>query len=371
MKKLTKEEFVNREPDLLNGEYEFIGKYENTDTKTLFRHSTCGYEYTVTPYHFHRGRRCPKCAGCIRYTKKSFCEREEDILSGEYEFVGEYINTRTKTLFRHNSCGYEWKIRPGSFHMGVRCPQCAGCIKLTKERFCNRESDIKSGEYKMLGEFVNTSTKILFKHSRCGYKYKATPSDFHQGYRCPKCAGNMIKTTEEFINENADLRSGEYLMLGEYVRSAIKVSFQHVKCGNIWHQTPNDFQSGKRCPKCNQSKGEKAINKLLENLDVEFESQKRFNTCKYKKPLPFDFYVDDSFLIEYDGEQHFRTKSVFGGDEEFKLRQLRDSIKTQWAKDNGIPLVRIPYTQFDNIEQIIKDSVDKYCGKSDGSKIIV
>lgn len=126
--------------------------------------------------------------------------------------------------------------------------------------------------------------------------------------------------------------------------------------------TPDKFYRGRRCPRCNESKGEKSIEALLHLSNLSFEPQKRFDTCRYKKTLPFDFYINDSFLVEYDGEQHFMPNDYFGGDEGFKLRQLRDNIKTKWAKDNGIPLVRIPYTEFDNIEQIIKDSVERYCG---------
>lgn len=301
-KKVTKEEFINREPDLLSGEYEFIGNYVNAHTKTLFKHRTCGYEWMVMPYSFYNGTRCPRCIGHERYNKESFCDREEDIVSGEYIMLGDYTTALKKTLFKHNICGYEWMIIPCNFHAGKRCPKCAGNAKLTKNIFCGREEDIKSGEYSMLGEYINTRTKTLFKHNICGYEWEIEPRAFHDG---------------------------------------------------------------ERCPRCKQSAGESCISDLLSNLNIPFEAQKRFNTCKYKKPLPFDFYVNDSFLIEYDGKQHFKPINFSGKGAEwaiknYELGKLRDSIKTQWAKDNGIPLVRIPYIEFDNIEQIIKDSIEKY-----------
>ena len=60
---------------------------------------------------------------------------------------------------------------------------------------------------------------------------------------------------------------------------------------------------------------------------MRHETQKRFNDCKNKQPLPFDFYINntniihlndtiisiDLFCIEYDGEQHFRSIEFFGG----------------------------------------------------------
>jgi hypothetical protein len=183
-------------------------------------------------------------------------------------------------------------------------------------------------------------------------------------------------TKEEFINREPDLLSGKYQMLGSYVNSRTKTMFKHTICGHEWQTCPADFHAGSRYPRCKQSKGEKKVLSVLENTAVTFETQKRFNSCKYKKLLPFDFYVNNSFLIEYDGKQHFKPINFSGKGAEwaiknYELGKLRDNIKTQWAKDNGIPLVRIPYTEFNNIKQIIKDSVNKYCGKSDESKIIV
>lgn len=301
-RKLTKEEFINREPDLLNGRYSMLGEYITTNTKTLFKHNVCGYEWKLIPISFHIGYRCPRCGGTKKLTKDEFCRREEDIVSGEYQILGKYVNTTTKTLLKHTSCGYEWNITPDKFHQGTRCPKCGGKKKLTKEEFCEREKDIVSGEYNMLGEYVNVSTKTLFRHNICGCEWMIMPDNFHQGNRCPKCK---------------------------------------------------------------QSRGEKLITNILETLNIPFESQKRFDSCRYKLPLPFDFYVNDSFLVEFDGEQHFKPADFSGrgkewADKSFKSGQLRDNIKTKWAKDNGIPLVRIPYAEFDNIEQIIKDNIEKY-----------
>lgn len=359
-RKLTKEEFINREPDLLSGRYSMLGNYVNTRTKTLFKHNKCGFEWMLRPNNFYNGKRCPKCNGRIRISKDEFCKREEDIQSGEYQIVGVYKNTQTKVLIKHNVCEYEWMIRPYNFRNGKRCPKCAGNAKLTKEEFINRESDLLSGEYQILGNYVNAHTKTLFRHITCGYEWMTTPNNFYNGRRCPRCSGTQKLTKREFCEREEDIVSGEYIIIGEYINTNIKTLFRHNICGYKWETTPAHFYSGKRCPKCNQSKGEKSITNILEEINIPFESQKRFNTCKYKRTLPFDFYVNDSFLVEYDGEQHFTEVDYFGGDKNYELGQLRDNIKTKWAKDNGIPLVRIPYTEFDNIEQIIKDNIEKY-----------
>ncbi|MDB1562972.1 hypothetical protein PGA94_09315 [Pediococcus pentosaceus] len=374
-RKLTKEEFINREPDLLSGEYEFVGEYINKRTKTLFKHIPCGYEWMVAPGNFYQGSRCPRCAVLNmsrerKFTKDEFNAREKDIQSGEYEMLGEYINSQTKTTFRHNICGYQWEALPNSFHQGSRCLKCARVKSardqtLTKEDFIEREKDIQSGEYKMLGRYANARTKTLFKHAICGYEWEIEPYGFHRGTRCPRCKKVERFSKKTFCKRENVIQSKEYSMLGEYINARTKTLFKHNICGYEWEIEPRAFHDGERCPRCKQSAGESCISDLLSNLNIPFEAQKRFNTCKYNRPLPFDFYINDSFLVEFDGEQHFKPADFGGRGAEwaiknYELGKLRDNIKTKWAKDNGIPLVRIPYTEFDNIEQIIKDSIEKY-----------
>lgn len=98
-------------------------------------------------------------------------------------------------------------------------------------------------------------------------------------------------------------------------------------------------------PLNNISKGAKAVLDYLLDIKVQFICEKRFNDCRYKNTLPFDFYLPQhNLLIEYDGRQHFEPIKHFGGLKSFKLRQKRDAIKNQYAKDNNIKLLRIPHT---------------------------
>lgn len=57
-------------------------------------------------------------------------------------------------------------------------------------------------------------------------------------------------------------------------------------------------------------------------------------------------------MIEYDGEQHF--SSIFG-EESFRNTVRNDKIKNEYCEKKGIPLLRIPYYKYDDIEKIIKD----------------
>lgn len=116
------------------------------------------------------------------------------------------------------------------------------------------------------------------------------------------------------------------------------------------------------CPKCSSSKGENKVRKYLLNNNINFIEQYRFEDCKNINSLPFDFYIPSlNTAIEYDGRQHFEIVS-FSKDknkniENFKRCQQNDQIKTQYCKNNNIKLIRIPYTDFNNIEDILNKEI--------------
>lgn len=106
------------------------------------------------------------------------------------------------------------------------------------------------------------------------------------------------------------------------------------------------------CPQCNESKGEKKIRLWLEKNNIPYKKQEKFDNCRDIKPLPFDFYLPTfNIAIEYDGRQHFEPIEFFGGQEYFESVKMHDGLKNEYCKNNGIPLLRIPYFKFDNIEE--------------------
>lgn len=98
---------------------------------------------------------------------------------------------------------------------------------------------------------------------------------------------------------------------------------------------------------CLKSVGEEKISKILTDNNIPFEREKIFNDFK---PYRYDFYVDNKYVIEYDGKQHFQEYNW--GDENHTIEesQNRDALKNNYCHQNNIPIIRIPYTHLNDLE---------------------
>ena len=148
-------------------------------------------------------------------------------------------------------------------------------------------------------------TKLRVKHNECGNVYEVKPSNFLQGSRCPYCAGLIKKTDKEFRKEVYGLVGDQYNFLDTYVNNYTKIRVKHKECGNTYEIDPINFIHGERCPFCNNApKGETIISKILDNFNLNYETQQTFPDLKDKSYLSYDFYIpDQNTLIEYQGIQ--------------------------------------------------------------------
>ncbi len=98
------------------------------------------------------------------------------------------------------------------------------------------------------------------------------------------------------------------------------------------------------------SYGEIKIQDILRQAGLLFEQEYSFPDLVTSSghPLRFDFAVfDDSgeldFLIEFQGIQHYKPKSKFGGVTGLKKQQFYDMLKREYCNKHDIKLILIPY----------------------------
>ena len=195
---------------------------------------------------------------------------------------------------------------------------------------------------------MNTPMKIICPiHG----EFLQKPSNHLYRKGCKKCKNEKIGNLKRnkldyFINQSNIVHNSFFDYTNViYIDNKTKVKINCPTHG-IFKQRPDDHIRGIGCPICNESKGEKQLRIILKKYNIEFEIQKIFKNCKNVRTLPFDFYLPEkNICIEYDGEQHFKENTFWGGKDAFKKQQIRDKIKTDYCKENNIHLLRIRYDE--------------------------
>lgn len=102
-----------------------------------------------------------------------------------------------------------------------------------------------------------------------------------------------------------------------------------------------------------QSKGELKIADILTMAGLKYEIEYIFEDLVVSngKPLRFDFAVFDDdnnlwFLIEYQGEQHYKPVAHYGGAPALRKQKYNDRKKVDYCLERGIPLLVIDFHDY-------------------------
>lgn len=276
---------------------------------------------------------------------------------GEYLHSHENIKCKCK---KHNQIFYSMPTHLLQGQSGCKiCKSEKICSKNTKthEQFCN--DVVKNNpNIKILGKYRGTSNTIEVQCKKCGFIWNPNAGSVVSGFGCPKCVGRH-KTTREFCDEiykiNPDIE-----IIGEYINTSTKIKCRCKICNHIWRAKPDNLHvTG--CPSCKISHGERLIVNFLNKNNINYEQQKTFIDLVGvgQRKLSYDFYLPDyNKLIEFQGEQHFRPVNIFGGEKQFKIQKEHDIRKKNYAKLHNITLIEICYYEIDKIDDILNSIIN-------------
>ncbi len=118
----------------------------------------------------------------------------------------------------------------------------------THDEFINELAE-KNPTIKARGRYINFSTRIEFECLKCGHVWETTPGPLVHGHGCPKCANNIRKTTDSFIEEMKEFNT--YIeILGEYKNANTPIDVRCRICGNEWKAKPARLLYGAQCMNC-------------------------------------------------------------------------------------------------------------------------
>lgn len=280
--------------------------------------------------------------------------------------------SRTKLKFKCLICQNEWNGNLGRI-INARngCPKCGKQISkntkkydISTEDFHKKIDKIFNNKIKVIGEYVNCFSEVQMKCNICDYEWLSTPTYLIKKHGCIKCGHiekgkKQRKSNETFINEINIKHDGRINTLEEYKTGRDRIKVKCNICDYEWSPISRTL-TRRGCPKCNFSKGELLISKILKELNTDFIEQYIFTGLKTdNNGIPiFDFVIFENSIIrkiiEYDGEQHFKVIKKWGGIKRFDRQQKIDKFKNDYCKNNNIEMIRIPYTELKkiNIEYI-------------------
>lgn len=314
-----------------------------------------------TPYYHLHSTGCPRCFHeNYHLGQENFIQKVSKIHQNKYDYsLVKYKNIKTPVII---ICPVHGKFEqtPRAHLKGQGCSKCGRVLcskklRYSKEQFIEEAKKIHGNRYDYSQVvYVNNMTKVKIGCPIHGY-FLQGPNSHLQGKGCPKCGFLLIKskrqgTTLDFIAKAQKVHGDKY----DYSKVKYKGSYERVaiKCPKhgIFLQLPYNHLFGAGCPKCKRSSGEDAIAKYLNAKNIKYKVQYKFKDCVYKRPLRFDFAIfnnDGSLrcLIEYQGEQHFKSISGWGGKKTFKTVQKRDAVKKNYCLKKNIPLIYIKYNE--------------------------
>ena len=382
-KKITIKEFKERANKIHNGKYGYDDTvYVNSYTKVIIKCPIHG-NFEQTPSTHLRGHGCPKCRDEENgkrqsLTTEEFKERANKIHNGKYGYDDSvYINGCAKVTIKCPIHG-KFEQEAHSHLRGCGCPKCAterNTLKLTKttEEFKKEANIVHKGKYGYDDAvYVNNKSRVIIKCPIHG-KFEQEAGMHIRGAGCPECGKERIKlkqslTTEEFIERANKVHDGKYGYDDTvYVNTRSKVTIKCPIHGNF-KQLAHCHLQGHGCPKCNSSKLENDIKRLLIKSKIKFEEQKPFSWLVGPNggPQTLDFYLPDLGIgIECQGGQHFYAIDIFGGEKSFKYTQECDQNKLKLCEEHGIKLI-----YYSNLSTPDKPFDYPYPVYEDGAKLV-
>ena len=233
----------------------------------------------------------------------------------------EFVNIRS---FRQNG-----KSR---IKVTIKCRECGSRSDILKENLisqkfpglCTSCAHKKSQEYRRL-----EIESIIEKFESVGYKV-LTPK-------------NKIKP----VGKNQTYNKSKVMIENKFGQTFV-VDYNNFSNKLQYYKQLNSEYGYSAVGKRQKSRYEQLVANFLEEQNIPYKREFKFTDCKKKRLLPFDFCLwydlSSRVLIEVDGELHYKQSPYL---EEI---QSNDEYKTRYCKYKNIPLLRIPYWEFNEVE---------------------
>lgn len=315
----------------------------------------------------------------------------------ECKFIESYMKQVNRRKIRMLKlvceCGEIFQASWDNFIRKARTPKrqcniCGESIRLGRLKEISEQNKLTNAEYLQrkkergilvvnIEDYAGYEVKIKHICPECSCTWSVSPANVLNGSKtCQKC---QTKKLTEFMRNPLDKvrenlkNAGVEWVSGEYKTYETSIFELRCSCGKLFTRNYRDVMTGStRCYLCMKqvSYGEYAILLWLKERGYNFVHQQKFSDLKGDKgyPLSYDFGIWDrgtvKILVEYDGEHHHRPLySFYSTTQEAEIAFLdakrRDSIKTNYARSNGILLIRLNGKEYENLDANLGEHLKK------------
>lgn len=299
-----------------------------------------------------------------KLTKEEFIERARKAHGNKYDYSKvEYKASYKKVEIVCPVHGSFFQI-PKDHMKGVGCFMCDKSKKLNTKEFIQKARKIHGNKYIYdKSKYISAVEKICITCPIHGDFWQKAAVHL-RGHGCGICANEKTKTRltmpkDEFIQRAKEVhpsKNYDYSKV-EYLTTSDKVCIICPEHGEFW-QIAHNHLNGSCCPNCQVSFGENLVKVSLDKYGIDYIQQykiKNENMFCRNEYMIVDFYLPRlNTIIEYNGVQHYKPIQRFGGNESFINQIERDNSVRQYCKEHKIKLIEIPYTQKKNIDNILK-----------------
>ena len=239
IKKKTQEEDAE-ELSIKNPNLEVVGIYVGAKTPILHRCLRHDIVWKTTPSRALSGIGCESCR--IEKYRKSRLKsneqylREVALVNPDIEVVEEYIDATTPINHYCKKHDILWKALPSNILSGHGCFECGKEKIGDKNRKQNEqyvaEVAIKNPNIEVVGEYIDSETPIIHRCKIDEYLWLARPQNILSGKGCPRCAGNILLTNEEYL-ESLSIVNPNIKTLERYINAKIQILHQCLVDDNI------------------------------------------------------------------------------------------------------------------------------------------
>lgn len=376
----TLERFLERAKEIHGPkfDYSFISEkhINGRESKVPIKCNQCNCSWSPSiNNHINRQSGCPDCSGNVVWTLGRFLRRAKEIHGDQFDYScivdGDIVNHESRINIKCITCSYQWSPSIDN-HISARsgCPNCSGNAQWTLCRFlvCAEKVHGNRFDYSLITGIHNmdSGSKVPIICKTCKYKWSPMINNhINKRSGCPSCSNKARWTIERFLSRairvHHDLYDYSLITSDDITSKESRILIICKTCKYKWSPTLHSHINNKTgCPVCKSSYGEKECKYILDECNLEYDREVILPELPNSR---YDFafvHEDHLYFLEFDGIQHFENVPHFHkSNDEFLIRQENDRVKTSIALKRGSTIIRIDYTQVNNIYEHICLAIER------------